>query len=459
MPSLELPPQDPEVELATLSAMLFDPGQRSEILAYLKADDLSFDAHRRIFHAIASLGGRSVEADPVAVGHEVATRCGMEMMEWADYAERLVDRRFSIPNGMYHAGLVKQYADRRRLLDAVHRIDDAARATDRDFREVMAEAEKLILEVRGDDAEEDVVPAVSAIDDALARLDGRRRGVVPGIPTGFRDLDDMTGGMHPQQLIVIGARPSMGKTAIGLQICLNVSIDRGEPAMFFSLEMSREEVADRILLSRGDLDGSEFRRGRLGPDDDILLHGVRESVASGRLSICDRVLDVASIASLARRQKIRGGLALIAVDYLQLVIPESRKNRSRQEEVAQISRDLKYLAKELRVPIVALSQLNRETEKREEKRPRMADLRETGGLENDAHHIWLLHRPDYYKPADSPGVAEVIVAKNRNGATGTIELQFEKTRMRFKDLDDPYRVRPHVAVGPTPLEHHDDEPF
>jgi replicative DNA helicase len=229
----------------------------------------------------------------------------------------------------------------------------------------------------------------------------------------------------------------MGKTAIGLRVCDVAATDRGEPAVFFSLEMDREEIADRLVMARARVAGGVYRSGHVSRDDEIMIGATYDAVRAGRLAICDSVgLTVSRMAALARRHKARHGLSLVAVDYVQLVSPESGRGASRQEEVAKISRDLKGMAKSLRVPVLALAQLNRAVEQREDHRPRMSDLRESGGLENDAHHVLLLHRPEYYDPNDHPGQAELIVAKNRSGATGTVRLGFVPNLMLFEAEPD-----------------------
>lgn len=434
---LDAIPHNPETELALLGGLLGAPEMAPEVLAVARPEDFWVPRHRRIADAISHLLGRGVSPDLQAVCEEMDRRGHKGPDGTAEMLWDLHERRFHSANLAYHAQVVRDYSLRRRLIDAAQAMLDGARDGDRPFTEIIGESERLVMEVAGDETTDDVVPAVEAVDRAIERLVARKRGVVPGTATGFKALDDMTGGMGKGQLIVLAARPGQGKTAAGLQIGLNVAIELSEPALFFSIEMGEDEIADRILVQRATLDGSSFRRGHVTDDDEILIAGVRDAVSQGHLYLCDRSVTSARIAALSRRQRMRTGLSIVLVDYAQLISSEARRGESRQEEVSRIARDLKALSRELKIPVLALSQLNRKVESREDHRPMMSDLRESGELENAAHHIWLLHRPEYYDPTDRPGYAELIVAKNRNGPVGSIGLEFVKEQMRFRPWVGP----------------------
>jgi replicative DNA helicase len=263
------------------------------------------------------------------------------------------------------------------------------------------------------------------------------------VPTGYFELDDLTGGFQPSQLIILAARPSMGKTALALNICEHAAVEKRKGVLFVSLEMSQLELAERLLCSRSKVDGHKLRTGQnlLHRDMQLLGRGYDE-LRESPLWIDDTpARNMLQITANARRLKMRQNISMIVVDYIQLIDAESGDGRdSRQQQIAVISRRLKTLARELHVPVIALSQLNRAVENREDRRPRMADLRESGAIEQDADMVLLLHRPEYYDPNDKPGIAELIIAKNRSGATTTINLTFLKNYTRFEN----YAANPDV---------------
>jgi replicative DNA helicase len=272
-----------------------------------------------------------------------------------------------------------------------------------------------------------------AMDRIAARSEARHP--ISGVPTGYYDLDDITGGFQPEQLIILAARPSMGKTAIALNICDHAAVTSKVPVLFVSLEMGRVELAERLLCARSKVDGHKLRTGQnLGTREMTLLGKGYDELRSSPMFIDDSSSrTMLQITANARRLKLRQSIGMIVVDYIQLIDSDESRD-SRQEQIAKISRRLKTLAREMKLPVVALSQLNRAVENREDRRPRMADLRESGAIEQDADMILLLHRPEYYDANDQPGIAEVIVAKNRNGATGTVKLTFLKNFTRFENL-------------------------
>ena len=277
------------------------------------------------------------------------------------------------------------------------------------------------------------------VTEAMDRIATRSEAKQPvsGVSTGFYDLDEITSGFQGSQLIILAARPSMGKTACALNVCEHAALEQKSAVLFVSLEMGKIELAERLLCSRSKVDGDKLRKGRgMGAREMTMLSRAYEEMRTAPIFIDDTPSrNMMQITANARRLKLRQNVGMIVVDYIQLIEPESGENRdSRQEQIAKISRRLKTLARELHVPVVALSQLNRAVENREDRRPRMADLRESGAIEQDADLVLLLHRPEYYDANDSPGTAELIVAKNRNGRTDTIKLSFLKNFMRFENL-------------------------
>ena len=274
---------------------------------------------------------------------------------------------------------------------------------------------------------------MKAMDRIIERSESRHP--ITGVATGFFDLDDITGGFQHDQLIILAARPSMGKTAFALNICDHAAVTLKTPVLFVSLEMGKIELAERLICARSRVDGHKLRTGQnMGTREISQLSKSYDELRVASMFIDDTpARNMLQITANARRLKMRSDLGMIMVDYIQLIDSEETRD-SRQEQIAKISRRLKTLARELHVPVVALSQLNRAVENREDRRPRMADLRESGAIEQDADMVLLLHRPDYYDANDQPGQAEVIIAKNRNGATGTIKLQFQKNHTRFDNL-------------------------
>lgn len=274
---------------------------------------------------------------------------------------------------------------------------------------------------------------VSAMDRITARAEDRH--AVTGVGTGYFDLDEITGGFQGSQLIILAARPSMGKTALALNICEHVICDLKKAVLFVSLEMGELELVERLLSSRARVDGHKLRTGKnLGQQDLVALGRGYAELRAAPLFIDDTpARNMLQVTANARRLKLRQDIGLICIDYIQLVDSEESRD-SRQEQIAKISRRLKQLARELNIPVVALSQLNRAVENREDRRPRMADLRESGAIEQDADLVLLLHRPEYYDATDQPGVAELIIAKNRSGATGSVKFAFIKNLTRFENL-------------------------
>lgn len=271
------------------------------------------------------------------------------------------------------------------------------------------------------------------MDRIIERSENRHP--ITGVATGFFDLDDITGGFQPNQLIIVAARPSMGKTAFALNVCDHAAVNLKTPVLFVSLEMGKLELAERLICSRSRVDGHKLRTGQnMGTREISQLSKSYDELRVASMFIDDTpARNMLQITANARRLKLRSKLGVIMVDYIQLIDSEESRD-SRQEQIAKISRRLKTLARDLEVPVVALSQLNRAVENREDRRPRMADLRESGAIEQDADIVLLLHRPEYYDANDQPGVAEVIVAKNRNGATGNVKLTFLKNCTRFESL-------------------------
>jgi replicative DNA helicase len=341
-------------------------------------------------------------------------------------------------NAKYYAQIVNEKAITRNLISAASEVLTEAYSNSVTANKLIEFAETKIFEISNNQASSQTVELRDVITSTMDRVAQRSesRMAVTGVGSGYVDLDEMTGGFQGSQLIILAARPSMGKTAFALNILDNVAINLQKPVLFFSLEMGQNELGERLLAARGRVEGHKLRTGHhLGTKEMAKIGEAYEVLRSAPVFIDDSPSrSVVQIAANARRLHSKNdGLGLVLIDYIQLIEQEDSRE-SRQEHIAKVSRRLKTLARELNIPVIALSQLNRGVETREDRRPRMADLRESGAIEQDADIILLLHRPEYYDPNDSPGVAEVIIAKNRSGATGTAKLTFLRNIMRFESL-------------------------
>jgi replicative DNA helicase len=340
-------------------------------------------------------------------------------------------------NARYYADIVRQKAISRRLIECANEILRDGYSNTFTAEALLEKAEQKLFEIAGDQIQGDNAELLHVLKQAMDRIEERTvaKHAVTGASTGFFELDDYMGGLQAGQLIILAARPSMGKTALALNFADHVGVNLKVPVLFVSLEMGRLELVERLLCARARVDGKKLRTGQgLGTREMSMLGKGYSEMHTSQIFIDDTPSrNMLQITANARRLKLRHNLGLIVVDYIQLVDSEESRD-SRQEQIAKISRRMKTLARELELPVIALSQLNRAVENREDRRPRMADLRESGAIEQDADVVLLIHRPEYYDPNDQPGIAEVIVAKNRNGATGTVKLTFLKNLTRFENL-------------------------
>jgi replicative DNA helicase len=422
-----------------LGSILLDNEVMHDIVVFLRAEDFYRDAHQVIFAAIRDLYDKSKGIDAVTLVEELKLRGQFEQIGGDDTLTEIVSSVPHAANGKYYAEIVKQKATNRQLIEGATEIIRDGYSNQFTAQELLESAERKIFsiaedQIRGETLElKDVVK--QAMDLIAVRADSGGHAIT-GLATGLIDLDDITGGFHAGQLIIVAARPSMGKTALALNICDHAGINVKVPVLFVSLEMGSQEIGERLLCARSRVDGHKLRTGLgMGMRElTQLSKAYKELSENGEIYIDDTpARNMMQIAASARRIKRRRKIGLVMVDYIQLVDSDDTRD-SRQEQIAKISRRLKTLARELSVPIVALSQLNRAVESREDKRPRMADLRESGAIEQDADMVLLLHRPEQYDANDQPGIAELIVAKNRNGPTGTVKLTFLKNLTRFENL-------------------------
>jgi len=438
------PPYSEDAEQAVLSAMLMDADAVARAVEYV--DDTMFyvERHRRIFRAMATLAERGDVIDPLTLSDELGRRAELEASGGKDYIGFLVDVVPTAANVEYHAKIVREKALVRRLIEVSTNIVQTAFTGAATAEELLDEAESKIFQVSQQRATQGFVRIKELMWPTMERIEllNSRGETVTGVPTGFTDLDEMTSGYQPSDLIIVAARPSMGKTAFTLNIAQHAAIEAKVPTAFFSLEMSKESLVQRMLTAEARVDAQRLRKGQLRDDDFPRLAKAAGILSSAPIYIDDTPgITVLEMRSKARRLKAEADLGLIIVDYLQLMQgPSGMENR--QQEVSHISRGLKALAKELNVPVVALSQLSRAPEQRagdDKGRPQLSDLRESGAIEQDADLIMFIYRPEvYFGPTDKDGnslegKAEIIIGKQRNGPIGFVNVFFHKQYTRFEN--------------------------
>lgn len=435
-----LPPQALEAEMSVLGAMLLEKeaiGRATEIL-----DSSAFyrDAHRKIFDALIALYDRNESADLITVSEELRKRGHLESVGGGAFLSRLLDQVPTAANVEYHANLVIEKSTLRKLIEVATEIVQRGYEAAEDSGHIIDRAEELIFSINDPRLKRGFIALKSLLPEAvevIQEISDNKRPVT-GVATGFLDLDKITAGLQKSDLIVLAGRPSMGKTSLALNIAEHVAIHDKTAVGVFSLEMSREQLVLRLLASQARIPSHRLRTGYLRPEEWTQLTDAAGALSLAPLFIDDTpAISVMEMRAKARRLKNEHGLGLLVVDYLQLA-RGYQNPESRQQEISQISRSLKALAKELQVPILALSQLSRAVEQREDKRPMLSDLRESGAIEQDADLVIFIFREEFYRPnkAEAQGVAEVIVGKHRNGPTGTIRLAFLSELTRFASLEE-----------------------
>ncbi|MFY9585345.1 MAG: replicative DNA helicase [Candidatus Acidiferrales bacterium] len=436
--ALERPlPHNLDAERSVLGAILLDNHVLNVAIEKLRPEDFFLEQHRRVFQQMIALGEAQHAIDLVTLTDELHRHGELEAAGGAAYLAQLVDGVPRITNLEHYARIVKEKALLRSLIHSTHAIQQQALEADEDADVILDRAESTIFQL----AEERVRAGFIGVKelvrenfDRLARIftEGKR---ITGLPTGYQQLDNITSGLQPSELLILAARPSMGKTALALNIAENVALRSGDPVAIFSLEMSKESLLLRLLASHARIDAHKFRTGHLAREDWGKMTDSLGRLAEAPLWIDDSgSVTVVEMGAKTRRLKRDKGLSLVIVDYLQLVAARGRFS-NRNEEVTSITRGLKGLAKELKVPVLVLSQLTRAPE-REERRPQLADLRESGSIEQDADVVLFIYRPNIYKPDETPeerAKAEIIIAKQRNGPTDRINFVFLNTFTRFEE--------------------------
>ena len=442
-----VPPQAVELEQAVLGALMLEKDSIISVQEYVSADAFYTEEHRTIYRAIESLSAELKPIDLYTVTERLKVRGELKKVGGAAYLAQLTQKVGSAANVEFHAKIIAQKYVQRELIRSATEIQRRSYDEDQDVTDLIGFAEGEIFKVAEGHVKRSVQNAKDILAKALAQIEeaSKNTSAFNGVPSGFMALDRVTMGWQPSDLIIIAARPSMGKTAFVLSMARNMAIDHEAPVAFFSLEMSAVQLMMRLIVAETGLYSNDIKSGRLTPDQWRHLESATKPLGTAPLYIDDTpALSVFEFRSKARRLKIHNDIKIIVIDYLQLMTgsQDSKSGGNREQEVAFISRTLKAIAKELNVPMIALSQLSRATEQRGgSKRPQLSDLRESGAIEQDADIVAFIHRPEYYgintdeNGMPTAGMAEIILAKHRNGAVTDVKLRFLKDQARFADME------------------------
>jgi replicative DNA helicase len=429
------PPQDVIAEQSVLGGMLLSKDAISDVVEILRERDFYRPAHELIYDAIVDLYGRGEPADPVTVSAELTKRGDLVRAGGAPYLHTLISSVPTAANAGYYAKIIRERAIMRRLVEAGTKIVQLGYTDEGEVDDAVDQAQAEVFAVTERREADDYIQLSQLLPAALDEIEKIAAGVIgQGVKTGFKDLDALTNGFHPGNMIVLAARPAVGKSTLGLDIARYASIHKGETSVIFSLEMSRSEITMRMLSAEARVPLNNIRSGNLTEEEWSRMARRMGEISQAPMFIDDSPnLSLMEIRAKSRRLKQRHNLKLIVIDYLQLMT-SGKRVENRQQEVAEFSRQLKILAKELNVPVVAISQLNRSPEQRSDKKPMLSDLRESGSIEQDADVVILLHREDLYDSQNRSGEADLIVAKHRNGPTRTITVSAQLHFARFTDM-------------------------
>jgi replicative DNA helicase len=431
------PPHDMLAEQSALGGMLLSKDAVADVIETLRGVDFYVPKHELIFEAVLTLYSHGEPTDVVAVTDELIKTGELQRAGGADYLHTLTSIVPTAANAGYYASIVSERALLRRLVDAGTRIVQMGYSGQGEALDLVNNAQAEIYSVTGSQETEDYVPLTEAVTVAIDEIEAAKHkdGSMTGVPTGFAELDELTNGLHPGQMVIVAARPALGKSTLALDFARAAAIKHDMPTIFFSLEMGRSEIAMRLLSAEASVPLQNMRKGTVDNRDWTTIASTRGRINDAPLYIDDSPnMTLVEIRAKCRRLKQRVGLKMVIIDYLQLMT-SGKRVESRQQEVSEFSRALKLLAKELQVPVIALSQLNRGPEQRADKLPALSDLRESGSIEQDADVVVLLHRESAYEK-DNPraGEADLIVAKHRNGPTRTVTVAFQGMYSRFADM-------------------------
>ena len=435
----KVPPHDTEAEQAVLGSMLTDQDAVLDAIEVLKPEDFYREDNKYIYEAILNLYNKAEPIDIITVKSELISMKKFEVVGGFEYLGVLPDKVPLVANAERYIKIVEEKSLLRQLIKASNELIDLGYAQNEDVEVIMDQAEKKIFDImqgknqRGFSVIKDVLIEIFAEIEKLYN----QKEPITGVPTGFADLDYKTAGLHNSDLILIAARPAMGKSAFALNIAANAAINAKVPVVIFNLEMSKSQLVNRMLCSEAMVDSNKIRTGKIEEEDWTKLATALGPLSEAPIYIDDTAgISVAEIRAKCRKLKLEKNIGLIVIDYLQLIQGSGKRNSSREQEISEISRSLKIMAKELDVPVIALSQLSRAAEQRQDHRPMLSDLRESGAIEQDADIVMFLYRDDYYNPdSEKKNIAEVILAKHRSGSTGTIELLWMGNYTKFANIE------------------------
>ena len=435
----KVPPHDIDAEQAVIGSMLTDKDAVVEAVEILKEDDFYRQDNKTIYEAILNLYNRAEPIDIITVKSELTSLGKLEAVGGLEYLAILPDKVPTTANVERYIKIVEEKSILRRLIKASNELIDLGYAESEDIDSIMNQAEKKVFEISQGKNQKGYTPIKDILVESFAELEKlyNQKEPITGIPTGFADLDYKTAGLHNSDLVLIAARPAMGKSAFALNLATNAAVQSNVPVVIFNLEMSKSQLVSRILCSEAMVDSNKVRTGKIEEDDWIKLATALGPLSEAPIYIDDTPgITVTEIRAKCRKLKMEKNLGLIVIDYLQLIQGSGKRNSSREQEISEISRSLKILAKELDVPVIALSQLSRAAEQRADHRPMLSDLRESGAIEQDADIVMFLYRDDYYNPdSEKKNIAEVIMAKHRAGSTGTVELLWLGSYTKFVNIE------------------------
>ena len=435
----KVPPHDVEAEQAVLGSMLTDKDAVISAIEVLKEEDFYRTDNRSIYEAILNLYNRAEPIDIITVKAELESLGKFEQVGGLEYLASLPDKVPTTANAMKYIKIVEEKSTLRNLIKTANEIIELGYDPTEDVSDIMESAEKKIFNIMQNNDKKSYSPIKDILVDSFTQLEElyNRKQHITGVPSGFTELDYKTAGFHGSDLVLIAARPAMGKSAFALNIATNAAVRANVPVVIFSLEMSKEQMVNRILCSEAMVDSNKVRTGKLEEDDWTKLAGSIGPLSDAEIYIDDTPgISVMEIRAKCRKLKLEKNIGMVVIDYLQLVQGSNKRNGSREQEISEISRSLKILAKELNVPVIALSQLSRAVEQRPDHRPMLSDLRESGAIEQDADIVMFLYRDDYYnQDSEKKDIAEVIIAKHRGGSLGTVDLLWLGSYTKFVNLE------------------------
>lgn len=435
----KVPPHDIEAEQAIIGSMLTDRDAVISAVEVLKEEDFYREDNKAIYEAILNLYNRSEPIDIITVKSELESMGKFDQVGGLEYLAELPEKVPTTANAMKYVKIVEEKSTLRQLIKTANEIIELGYNPTEDVEDIMESAEKKIFNVMQDKNQKGYEPIKDVLVESFTKLEElyNRKQHITGVPSGFIGLDYRTSGFHGSELILIAARPAMGKTAFALNIATNAAVRANVPVAIFSLEMSKEQLVNRVLCSEAMVDSNKVRTGKLEEDDWTKLAGAIGPLSEAEIYIDDTPgINITEIRAKCRKLKLEKNIGMVVIDYLQLIQGSGKRNGSREQEISEISRSLKILAKELDVPVIALSQLSRAAEQRPDHRPMLSDLRESGAIEQDADIVMFLYRDDYYnEDSEKKGIAEVILAKHRGGSTGTEELLWLGSYTKFVNIE------------------------